>query len=489
MVEAKPIIEALEIRYPPEKVFEVFKNQPNSMFLDGGMDYRGAGRFSYIVANPFLVFKAKGRQTEITTDSRTDIVEGNPLYHLKKIFNDYRIRLNPPPPFFSSGAVGYFGYDLGWQLEKMPNMASDDVGLADIYLGFYNWTLIFDSLKKQWLISSTGLPERNFQARYTLAKDRIKLIKAQLRSLDDKSTMATPITQYDVPYEPVLFSNFTKKNYLRAVGRIKQHIAKGDIYQANLSQRFTADLTRQPYELYRRLRTINPAPLASFLNLDTMSVISASPEQFLRISDRDVITRPIKGTRPRGRTAEEDRRLEEELLSSTKDRAELVMIVDLERNDLGKVCDYGSVRVGELYALERYATVSHLVATVRGRLHENKDHIDCIKACFPGGSITGAPKIRAMEILEELEPTKRGIYTGSIGYIGFNQQTNLNIVIRTMIAKNDRVYFHVGGGIVADSDPESEYQETLHKAKALIEALYYQDVPEQYTPHHRLQVV
>jgi para-aminobenzoate synthetase component 1 len=238
-----------------------------------------------------------------------------------------------------------------------------------------------------------------------------------------------------------------------------------------LSQRFSAKVNLRPYDIYKKLRAINPAPFAAYLNFPEVQVISSSPERFLRISGDNVETRPIKGTRPRGKNKTADQRLARELLNSEKDKAELLMIIDLERNDLGRVCRYHTVHVPELMALEKYATVFHLVSTIRGKLKPGLSHIDCLKACFPGGSITGAPKIRAMEIIEELEPTKRSIYTGATGYIGFNQETDLNIVIRTIIHKNGRVYFQVGGGIVADSVPEKEYQETLVKAKALVKAI------------------
>lgn len=239
----------------------------------------------------------------------------------------------------------------------------------------------------------------------------------------------------------------------------------------NLSQRFEADLTIPPYELYRRLRRINPAPFASYLNFAGVSVVSASPERFLKLQGDWVETRPIKGTRPRGKSAEEDRALAQELLSSIKDRAENVMIVDLERNDLGRVCRYGTVRVVELAILETYPTVFHLTSTVRGRLCPDKTRIDLLKATFPGGSITGAPKVRAMEIIDELEPTRRSVYTGSIGYLSFSGEMDLNIVIRTFLVKEGKAYFQVGGGIVYDSEPEAEYEETLDKAKALFQAL------------------
>jgi para-aminobenzoate synthetase component 1 len=258
---------------------------------------------------------------------------------------------------------------------------------------------------------------------------------------------------------------------LGAVARAREYIGAGDIFEVNLSQRFEADINTPPYELYRRLRNINPAPFASYLNFEGVSIVGASPERFLKIKEDLVETRPIKGTKPRGQTPEKDKALADALLTSKKDRAENIMIVDLERNDLGRVCRYGTVKVTELAILETYPTVFHLTSTVVGRLREEKNRIGLLKASFPGGSITGAPKVRAMEIIDELEPTRRSVYTGSIGYLSFNGDMDINIVIRTFIVKDGRAYFQVGGAIVYDSEPEAEYVETLDKGRALIQAL------------------
>ncbi|MBL7155876.1 MAG: aminodeoxychorismate synthase component I, partial [Candidatus Omnitrophica bacterium] len=258
-----------------------------------------------------------------------------------------------------------------------------------------------------------------------------------------------------------------------AVEEAKKYIISGDIYQVNLSQRFKTDLESDAFYLYRILRTINPASFASFLNFAPVQILSASPERFLKKKDCTIETRPIKGTRPRGNNPKEDTRLRRELAKSKKDNAENLMIIDLERNDLGRISEYGSVYVTEFMTCEEYATVFHLVSEVRGRLKNKIDAMDCLINCFPGGSITGAPKIRSMEIIEELEPVKRAVYTGSIGYISFNGNMDTSIVIRTLLVKEKSLYFHVGGGIVYDSDPEKEYEETLHKAKALIEAIEF----------------
>jgi para-aminobenzoate synthetase component 1 len=271
--------------------------------------------------------------------------------------------------------------------------------------------------------------------------------------------------------EITLTSNFTPEEYIQAVNKIREYIAAGDVFQVNLSQRFETNLPVPPYELYRRLRQLNPAPFASYLNFDGVTIVSASPERFLKLRGDLVETRPVKGTRPRGQTLIEDEALAQELVHSSKDQAENVMIVDLERNDLGRICRYGTVKVTELAILETFPTVFHLTSTVVGRLRQDKGVADLLKATFPGGSITGAPKVRAMEIIDELEPTKRSVYTGSIGYLSFNGDLDINIVIRTFIVKEGKAYFQVGGGVIYDSHPKGEYQETLDKAKALIQAL------------------
>jgi para-aminobenzoate synthetase component 1 len=303
------------------------------------------------------------------------------------------------------------------------------------------------------------------------AARRLNEVKDELVNASSSATGA-PFIQVSPPAKQItLKGGFTHKEYVEAVEKARQYIIAGDIFEVNLSQRFEAELSITPYELYRRLRQVNPAPFACYLGSDEVSVVSASPERFIRVRGDRVETRPIKGTRPRGKTSEEDKALADELASSAKDRAENIMIVDVERNDLGRVCRFGTVKVTELAILEVFPTVFHLTSTVVGRLREGKNCIDLLKATFPGGSITGAPKIRSMEIIDELEPTRRSVYTGNIGYLSFNGDIDLNIAIRTFLVKGSKAYFQVGGAVVYDSDPEAEYQETLVKGQALISAL------------------
>lgn len=469
------LIQPVETSLDAFEIFLLFKDEPYSFFLDSGMDHEKFGRYSFIGSRPFLVFKSKGRQVEVIQGAGKtgERMEGNPLDLLKGYYQRYKIA-NPSSLPFVGGAVGYFGYDLNLQIERLPSINPDEIEVPDCLLGFYDSVIIFDHRENQVYLAATGLPETDRAKALRNAEERLNDLRLRIKSASSKG-VGFPDPGVGFPNTPqggvLLTSNFTREAYCGAVQRAIDYIYAGDIYQVNLSQRFAAEFTGDPAELYRRLRAINPAPFASFLNFRDVAVVSSSPERFLKLTDGVVETRPIKGTRPRGRTPEEDQALREELVNSVKDRAELVMIVDLERNDLGRVCQPGSVEVTELFTLEEYSTVYHLVATIKGRLKVDKDVIDLLKASFPGGSITGAPKIRSMEIIEELEPAKRNIYTGSIGYLGFDGEADLNIVIRTIIIKDARAYFQVGGGIVADSIPEKEYQETLDKARALIEAL------------------
>lgn len=467
-IKRYPLIEEASTSLTTPQAFERFRDRPFSFFLDSGMDPQKLGRYSFIGSDPFLVLSSRGREITLLRGNREETIEGNPFDVLGELLEVYALDPSPYPTPLVGGAVGYFSYDLCHFIERLPSTAIDDLKLPECYFAFYDAVLAFDNLDGKAYIASTGFPELEEDRRVRRAKLRLEEMKTRLSEVPSEEE---PLLAGSAEETTTLRSNFTHAGYLEAVERAKEYIRAGDIFQVNLSQRFDAPLTVPPYELYRRLRRVNPAPFASYLNFDGVTIVSASPERFLRLKDGLVETRPIKGTRPRGKTPVEDVALARELIQSIKDRAEHVMIVDLERNDLGRVCRYGTVRVRELMILETYATVFHLTSTVEGRLREGKNRIDLLKATFPGGSITGAPKVRAMEIIDELEPTRRSVYTGSIGYLSFGGELDLNIVIRTFIIKDGRAYFQVGGAIVYDSDPEAEYQETLDKAKALIQAL------------------
>lgn len=442
------------------EIYSLFKDYEYSFFLDSGMDYERLGQYSFIGFDPFLVFKSKNNDIEIIKNGSIEKSKENPFERLKELLSEYSFPYKSELPFIG-GAVGFFGYDLCHHIEKLPRKAKDDVNIPDCFIGFYDGIIIIDHRNNKVFVSALGI------------KDKPEILINNISSIIDKNNhkkLGPP--NNNKPLENIVFkSNFTKEEYIEAIKKVKNYIKSGDIYQANLTQRFHCELEETPYELYKRLRHINPAPFASFIDFGEGQIVCSSPERFLRIKDKIVETRPIKGTRPRGKNPTEDKINREELLSSEKDKAELLMIVDLERNDLGKISKTGRVKVTELFHLEEYPTVFHLVSTIIGEMKDEHDVIDVIIATFPGGSITGAPKIRAMEIIDELEPTQRNIYTGSIGYIGFNGDTDLNIVIRTILCKDGIGYFQAGGGIVWDSNEELEYQETLHKARALMKAL------------------
>jgi para-aminobenzoate synthetase component 1 len=427
------------------------------------------------MADPIAVVRSKGPDVDVVSSVRALLAphRRDPIAGL--------------PPF-QGGAAGYIAYDWGRVLERLPPSRYDDLALPDVVLGIYDWVVAWDhAASRTWLIS-TGMPEMEEGARTRRAQARADAVRARLedRGADvvTSTDSATPTATVTAPayrveggwWDPRLdvHSSFTRDGYLDAVTRVREYILAGDIFQTNLSQRFEAPLAEPGWDLYSRMRVHNAAPFAAYFETPEVTIISASPERFLRVEpDGRVETRPIKGTRPRGFGPEHDGLLGQALSESEKDRAENLMIVDLMRNDLSRVCQPGTVRVPELFALEHYATVHHLVSTVVGQLEADRDALDLLRAAFPGGSITGAPKVRAMEIIGELEPSQRSIYCGSLGYFSVTGALDTSIAIRTVLAPagRQRVYFNAGGGIVADSDPEQEYHETLHKARGMIDVL------------------
>jgi para-aminobenzoate synthetase component 1 len=478
-----PLVEEVFTLLTAPELFELIKDNPYSFFLDSGMDPQRLGRYSFLGSEPFLVMSSRGSEITLVRGREHEVQHGNPFDAIGKLLEIYRLDNCLAPVPFLGGAVGYFSYDLCQFIERLPSTVIDDLKLPESYFAFYDAIMAFDHLEGKAYFVATGFPETEERQRLKRARMRLEEMKDWLcsshsviaseakQSSDRDCSVATAPRNDRENKEVLLKSNFTREEYIKAVDRVREYIAAGDVFQVNLSQRFEADLKIPPYELYKRLRMVNPAPFASYLNFQGVTIVSASPERFLKVQGDLVETRPIKGTRPRGKDPVEDERLAQELTHSTKDRAENVMIVDLERNDLGRVCRYGTVKVAELAILETFPTVFHLTSTVVGRLRRGKSNIDLLKATFPGGSIIGAPKVRAMEIIDELEPTKRSVYTGSIGYLSFNADMDINIVIRTFLIKEGKAYFQVGGGIIYDSDSKAEYMETLDKAKALIQAL------------------
>jgi para-aminobenzoate synthetase component 1 len=476
---AEVLVQELEDAPDPAEAGARFLDLPFPLLLESVLRSEGLGRFSYLTADPWLVLRSKGAAIEWQTREGVQRSAGDPFAALQAALAQNAIDVVPGLPAFQGGAAGYLAYDLCHHLERLPSPAFDDLDLPDLCLGLYDWTIAWDHEEGRTWLFSTGLPLEGGR-RSERAAARARMVRERLAGAPTPpeaprrsaaSLVGSGPPTHALGEMPGVSSTFSRAGYLRAVARTREYIWAGDIFQANLSQRLEAAVADHPFTLYNRLRLRNPAPFAAYFDFGPAAVVSASPERFLRLSGDGVETRPIKGTSPRGWTPRHDSALGEALFESEKDRAENVMIVDLLRNDLSKVCRDQTVEVPELCRIERYATVHHLVSTVVGRLRPGLGAVDLLRAAWPGGSITGAPKVRAMEIIAELEPTRRSVYTGSVGYFSFGGALDTSIAIRTFIVKEGRGYFQVGGGIVADSDPEREYDETLDKARGMVAAL------------------
>lgn len=437
-------------------LFSSIADKPWSVFLDSGFPYSDQGRYDIIATDPVTTFVSKENTTRITEDGQITYSDEDPFVLVKQYLKPGFQAIEDIP--FNGGAIGYFSYDLSRRLEKLPIISKDEEHVAEMAIGIYSWVVIVDHLKKQsWLIASE--------------QDDWQGLLKQFSSLSDICNEES----FLVLEKPN--SNMDKPAYQKAFEKIKYYLREGDTYQVNLAQRFCSACSGNPWVAYKTLRKINSAPFSAYLNFPEVQILSSSPERFLKVTDGQVETKPIKGTRPRQRGQIEDDFQITALSKSKKDRAENVMIVDLLRNDISKNCKAGSVKVPKLFDVESYATVHHLVSTVTGYLAEGQHALDLLRNCFPGGSITGAPKIRSMEIIEELEPSRRGIYCGSIGYIGFDGNMDTNIAIRTLVHSDGNIRFWAGGGIVNDSVMEDEYQESFDKAAALLSLL------EQFGEH------
>jgi para-aminobenzoate synthetase component 1 len=433
-------------------IYSLFKEDLNTILLDSARDAETLGRYSFIGLNCFLTFKSKNGMCF----KGEEAYSGDTFEELNKIIEEYAIKNDTNLPFVAGG-IGYFSYDLCRQMEELPTIAKEDIDIPDCYYNFYDNIIILDNLKNSVYISALGKLKSQQQSIYEISRriqEGTKIAYEKVGGITNKFT-----------------SDFDKKSYMNTISKVRAYIKSGDIYITNMTQRFTCNTGKDSYKIYRDLRHINPAPFAAYMNFENVNIICSSPERFLCIKDRRVETRPIKGTMPRGLNEVEDMKNKNILINSEKDKSELLMVVDLERNDLSKVCKPGSVKVTELFKLEEYSTVFHLVSTIVGELKDAISPLDCIKACFPGGSITGTPKIRSMEIIEELEPVGRNLYTGALGYLGFEGNVDLNIIIRTILIKDNKAYFGVGGGITWDSKEELEYDETIDKARALMRVL------------------
>lgn len=432
------------------EVYSFFEKYKNSILLDSSKEDKNLSKYSFIGLNEFMVFEAINSKSYIDGQE----VQGEPFEVLERLVDQYKCNIDNEIPFLS-GAIGYISYDSGRMLENLPDTSQEDFVIPDIRFIFYKNLIVFDlKNNKKYITDIDGDNERI---------DKILRVIHDGKKMKEKIVATESVNRFH--------SNFIKEDYKKAVSKLKDYIKSGDVYIANMTQRFWCENDEEAFSIYKKLRSINKAPFSAFLNFKDFQIISSSPERFIQVKDNKAHTRPIKGTRPRGNSLDEDEKNKLELINSEKDKAELLMVVDLERNDFSKVCKPHSVKVTENFKLEEYATVFHLVSTVEGELKDNVSAVRCIKECFPGGSITGTPKIRAMEIIEELEGLKRNIYTGAIGYFDFRGNCDFNIVIRSILKKGNKAYFGVGGGITYDSIEEDEYNETLDKAKALMRVL------------------
>jgi para-aminobenzoate synthetase component 1 len=477
----RPLIQEIQTAHTPESLVENLRGQSGIILLRSDSFDSPQARYSFVAANPFLKFRSFGSRCEISNSqlpsSISQIQFGNPWHLLDALMSRFELLDEIDLPFPLGGALGFFGYDLkNFTEPKLPRRAVNDLELPDCHVGFYDSLVVFDHRLGKVCVVSTGLNADGSRSE-TRAKAQLdfwnsKIMEKELpqRHRDAEEEKKSDSLRLCASVAKIN-SNLSRDDFISAVERAQKYIRSGDIYQVNLSQRLTVESGFSGWDFFEKLSAVSPAPFSAFLDCGEFEIGSSSPEQFLRMSGSQIISRPIKGTRPRDADATRDAQLAYELQTSAKELSELVMITDLLRNDLGKVCEYGSVQVPELAKLEKFAQVQHLVSTIEGRLKKEVTHFAAFASCFPGGSITGAPKFRAMEIIDELEPISRGPYCGAIGYLGFNRESQLNIAIRTAICAQGKIHFNVGAGIVADSNPEAEYEETLAKAQGFFAAL------------------
>jgi anthranilate synthase component 1 len=434
------------------------------------------GRYSFLGSGPFLTFQVFGKRVQIREFGKAGVKErehADPLRLLEECLSDFRAPQVPGLPRFCGGAVGYAGYDTVRYVERLPKPPPDDRGLPDLCFALYDRMVIFDHISKTIAAVAhariTGTSKKGLRHSYEAACGRVDQLVERLQQgvADLQLTDICP----DGPVRRSCTSNFPPGAYERAVEKCKEYIKAGDIFQVVLSQRFVTETTARPFDIYRTLRVVNPSPFMFYLKAGPLCLVGSSPEIMVRVEGDLVTTRPLAGTRPRGQTEEEDRRLAEELLADPKERAEHIMLVDLGRNDIGRVARYGTVELSDVMTVERYSHVMHICSNVTGRLQPGKTAFDALRACLPAGTLSGAPKVRAMEIIDELEPHRRGPYGGAVGYVDFSGNMDTCIALRTMVLVGQTVYLQAGAGIVADSVPEREREETENKAKGLLRAL------------------
>jgi anthranilate synthase component I len=454
----------------PVSAYEKLARGDYTFLLESATGGEKMARYSFLGTDPFMLFKARKDCVEITRDGETEtITSDDPIRTLQEQVEQYQaVHPSHLPPFIG-GAVGYMAYDSVRYVEDLPNEPPDPLGLPDLYFGFFDLMVVFDHLNKTILvIACARLDGQDAQEAYEGAIARISEAVERLRTPVTKLTDdITPRGEITIPFE----SNFEKEDFCKAVEKCKEYIYAGDIFQVVLSQRLSAKTTADPFNIYRALRAINPSPYMFYVTLGDLKLVGSSPEVLVKSVHGKVTVRPIAGTRKRGATEEDDEALAQDLLADPKERAEHIMLLDLGRNDVGRVAEYKSVAIEEQMIIERFSHVMHMTSTVTGMLHDDKDCFDAFRACFPTGTVSGAPKIRAMEILDELEPVRRGPYAGGVGYVDFSGNLDTCIAIRTIVIKGDTVIVQAGAGIVADSVPENEYEETLNKARGLFRAI------------------
>jgi anthranilate synthase component 1 len=469
-----PVFE--EIHYDLETPLSAFRkiDDGKSSFLlesvEGGEKW---GRYSFLGSGSSHLFRSKGEDFEILKKGEV-LQRGkvkDPLRAIEDFMGTYRPVLHDDLPRFSGGAVGYLSYDVVRSFERIPEQLKQDIDLYDCSFMITDTLLVFDNLKKKIkIVINVFLDNRQFPPQ--LIEEAYQVAKEKIRSIIARLQRQGPLSPGRKPFTPApLRSNFSKQDYMNVVERAKEYIRAGDIIQVVPSQRFSTEIHGEPFDVYRALRSINPSPYLFYLKMNGMILMGSSPEVMVRLEGKQIELRPIAGTRPRGGTPEEDRKMEKDLLADEKEKAEHIMLVDLGRNDVGRVSEIGSVKVTELMTVERYSHVMHIVSNVQGTLAPGKNAFDVFRATFPAGTVSGAPKIRAMEIIEELEPSRRGFYAGAVGYFSFLGNMDTCITIRSILVKDGKAYVQAGGGVVADSDPEKEYEETLHKAQAIFKAI------------------
>src|SRR5665648_43961 len=458
----------------PISIFQKMKSNKFSYLLESAEGDGKLARYSFIGVDPFLIFQSKDTRIEIITKDKKEVHKENPLLYLRRLFAEFKVSPIKGLPRFFGGGVGYFGYDLVRFIEKLSKKVIDNLDIPDCLLIFAGTILVFDHLTYQmWIIANIPLNEKRISTEeaYDQAVIQIEKVIAQLKKHQFPSSEDRKEVDRKNKSLPQTQSNITQEEFICKVKKVKDYILAGDAFQVVLSQRLSRKTKVHPFEIYRSLRSLNPSPYMYYLNYGEIQVVGASPEPLVRLTGELVESKPIAGTRPRGKNEIEDTELEKEMLNDEKEKAEHTMLVDLARNDLGRICCPGTVRVSNFMKVEKFSHVMHLVSEVEGKIQPNKNAFDVLEACFPAGTVSGAPKVRAMEIIDELEPNCRGPYAGAVGYIGFNGNMDTCITIRTIIFKGNQAYVQAGAGIVVDSIPEMEYKETLNKSKAMLEAM------------------